>query len=61
MFKGFVESRSPCLVRFCLVVLMVFVTVFVGGREVERWVLPGSRVGAGADGIAVVDGLGAAG
>jgi hypothetical protein len=58
MFKGFIESRSPSFARFCLVVLIVF----VAGREVERWVLSGSRVGAEADGMsAVVDGLGTAG
>jgi hypothetical protein len=53
MFKGFVESLSFCFVRCCLGVLIVFVFVLVAGREVERWILPRSRVGIVDDGLDV--------
>ena len=47
MFKGFVESLSPCFVPFWLVVPIAI----VAGREVERWFLPRSRVGIVDDGF----------
>ena len=53
MFKGFVGSLSFCFVRLGLVVPIVFVIVFAAGREVERWILPRSRVGIVDDGLDV--------
>ena len=47
MFKGFVESLSPCFVPFWLGVPIAI----VAGREVERWILPRSRVGIVDDGF----------
>jgi hypothetical protein len=59
MFKGFIESLSPCLLRFCLVVLIVFLIVFVAGREVERCTVSVGRLGDGTG--AAVDALELAG
>ena len=47
MFKGFVESLSPCFVPFWLLVPIVF----VAGREVGRCILSRSRVGIVDDGF----------